>query len=361
MKAITIQSSIESAFRKKVQKDKMVLNAYLLVHSEKHNIHLNIAEGTTGNLKADITQPNHLASVGKLFTATIISILHERQMLDINDPIKKYLDKELMNGLHIYKGKDYSEQITIRHLLMQTSGLNDVFYRLMKRMTEDPTFSITPGEAVIWGKENLKPVAAPGKRFFYTDTNYYLLGIIIENITGKPFHKVMHGFIFDPLGMQHAYMYGVSKPKKETGTPTAPLYVRGVNLLSINGIHQIDYAGGSVTAPLKDYLRFMQALLSGQLIKKETLDRMIRDDINMGFPTLGFRYGYSIWKMKSLPVIMPKSHACWGCVGVTGAFMFFHPKTESIIIGTFNDFSYRGKALDFMARKVIRELLKAEE
>lgn len=361
MKPSTTQSNIETSFRKKAQNDKKVKNAYLLVHSEKHNIHLNIAEGTTGNIKADTTQPNHLASVGKLFTATIISMLHERQMLDFKSPINNYLDAELINGLHVFKGKDYSDRITIRHLLMQTSGLNDVFYRLMKKMIQEPEFKTTPRGAVIWGKENLKPVEIPGKRHFYTDTNYYLLGMIIENITGKTFHEVMHELIFNPLGMQHAYMSGFSEPKRKSEAPAAPLYVNGRNLLSINGIHQIDYAGGSVTAPLDEYLLFMKALLNGQLIKKETLDRIINDDINMGFPMLGFRYGYSTWKMKTVPLVMPKKYACWGCVGATGAFMFYHPITESIIIGTFNDFSYRGKALGFMARKVIRELLKLKK
>lgn len=361
MNATAIQTNIETAFRKKVQNDKNVKSAYLLVHCEKHGIHLTIAEGADGDVHADIAQPNHLASVGKLFTASITSMLHERHMLDFNDPIKEYLDKELINGLHVFKGHEHSDKITIRHLLMQTSGLNDVFYHLMKKMIKDPEFRITPRDAVIWGKENLKPVAVPGKRHFYTDTNYYLLGLIIENITGKAFHEVMHEFVFDRLGMHHAYMYGFSKPKKASKTPPAHLYVNGRSLFTINGIHQIDYAGGSVIAPLDEYLLFMKALLNGQLIKQKTLDLMISDDINMGFPTLGFRYGYSTWKMKTVPFIMPKQYACWGCVGATGAFMFYHPVTESFIIGTFNDFSYRGKALGFMARKVIREILKLEK
>ena len=57
----------------------------------------------------------------------------------------------------------------------------------------------------------------------------------------------------------------------------------------------------------------------------------------------------------------PKKIASWGCVGVTGAFMFYHPFTESFIIGSFNDFTYRGKALDFMAKKVIKQLLKLQQ
>jgi len=357
MERISVQTKIESSFRKQVQKDKKVKNAYLLVHSEKQNVNLNIAEGQTGVFEANIHQPNHMASVGKLFTATIISMLYEQGKLDFDDKIGEYLDADLMQHLHVYKGKDYSDQITVRHLLKQTSGLNDVFYLLFKKITEDPEFSISPREAIIWGKKHLKPKGEPGKKHFYTDTNYYLLGLIIESITGKAFHEVMHEFIFEPLEMQHAYVYGFSNPKAEPVSPPAKLYIKQYDLLSIEGIHQIDYSGGSVMAPLSDYLIFMKALVNHRIIKKETLNRMIEDDMPMGFPTIGFNYGYSIWKVKTVPLIMPKKYNCWGCVGVTGAFMFYHPATQSHIIGTFNDFSYRSKALQFMIRKVIKELL----
>ena len=168
----------------------------------------------------------------------------------------------------------------------------------------------------------------------------------------------MHELIFNPLGMKHAYMHGFSKPLIESNYPTAELYIKDTGATSIEGAHQIDYAGGSVVAPLEEYLVFMKSLASYKIIKKETLNKMLDDDIYMGFPYLGFNYGYSIWKIKTIPLIMPKKYNCWGCVGVTGAFMFYHPTTESYIIGTFNDFSYRGKALQFMIMKVIKELLK---
>jgi len=67
--------------------------------------------------------------------------------------------------------------------------------------------------------------------------------------------------------------------------------------------------------------------------------------------------GYSVWKPKAIPLLMPAKFFCWGCVGVTGAFMFFHPQTESYVIGTFNDKSYTSKALRFMLTKVIKSLL----
>lgn len=54
------------------------------------------------------------------------------------------------------------------------------------------------------------------------------------------------------------------------------------------------------------------------MISEETLVRMINDDMHMGFPTVGFDYGYSIWKLRSIPLLMPEELYCWGCVGVTG-------------------------------------------
>ncbi|MFO8000700.1 MAG: hypothetical protein R6U46_05605 [Marinilabilia sp.] len=50
----------------------------------------------------------------------------------------------------------------------------------------------------------------------------------------------------------------------------------------------------------------MKALVNGEIINKQTLDIMLSDYINMGFPSIAFNYGYSIWKMKTIPVLMPE-------------------------------------------------------
>lgn len=357
-KTVGIQETIISSFQEQVRKDARLKNAYLLVHSEKSGIDINLAEGKTGEIEANTQQPTHLASVGKLFTATLIGILYEKGELTYEDKIQKHLDEDLMSDLHLYKGKDYSGEITIKHLLTQTSGLNDVFMPLLKKMVDDPELKFSVREALEWGKNNLKPIAKPGKKHFYTDTNYHLLGLIIENITGKPFQVAMHEMIFEPLKMNHAYIQGYSKPKVDPLYHPANIYLNHANLIENKRIAKIDYAGGGVVAPLSEFLLFMKALVNGHLVKKTTLDRMINDDVTMGFPALGFNYGYSVWKPKVIPLLMPKKYFCWGCVGSTGAFMFFHPLTETYIIGTFNDDSYTSKALRFMLKKVIRPLLK---
>ncbi len=350
-----VLSKIESSFRKTVEKDSKVKNAYLLVHSDKHDIHLNIAEGSTDEVQANPDQPNYMASVGKLFTATIIGKLQEKGKLDFNDYISDYLDKELLDGLHVYKGKDYTDQIKIKDLLNQRSGLPDAFWPLLEKLLEDPEFNISTREAINWGKENLEPSFKPGEKFEYTDTNYYLLGFIIEGITGKPFAEALKNYFFEPLEMQNSYMLNYSEPAEEPEYPVANFYKDGIKVNDYENYSKIDYAGGGVVAPMEDLLKFMKALVNHQLIAEKTLNLMKEDTSKFG---LGIDYGYGIWKVKTIPVLMPKKLNSWGVVGATGAFMFYHPLTDSYVIGNFNDASYESKGVRFMLLKVLKELAK---
>jgi D-alanyl-D-alanine carboxypeptidase len=113
-----------------------------------------------------------------------------------------------LDGLHIYKNNDYSNKIKIKHLLKQTSGLYDNFWPLLEKLLEDKELKMSPREAIIWGKNNLKTHFPPGKKTKYTDTNYHLLGLIIENITGKPFHELLKDYIFVPLEMENSSRRG---------------------------------------------------------------------------------------------------------------------------------------------------------
>ena len=215
---------IENSFRKTVQKDSKVNNAYLLVHSDKHDIHLKLAEGSTDGIQANPVQPNYMASVGKLFTATIIAKLYEECKLKFNDSITEHLDAELIAGLHIYKGKDYTDQIKIKDLLGQRTGLPDAFWPLLDKLLTEPDFNISPREAIIWSKENMELSFEPGQKFEYTDTNYYLLGLIIEEITGGSFAEALNNYFFEPLEMKNSHMLGYSKPAKEPEYPMANFY-----------------------------------------------------------------------------------------------------------------------------------------
>lgn len=381
-------SSIETLFRNRVRKDKKLKNAFLLVHSDKFGYHLNLADGVgekaspsphqpvymasdgeksspspqqpgyvasgSKNTSPSPHQPVYMASVGKLYTAVIIAILHERGILNFADHIGKFLDSDLMNQLHVYKKKDYSSEIQIRHLLNQTSGLPDNFFPLFDKLLADHSFEISPREAVLWAKNNLKPKGKPGGKSHYTDTNYHLLGLIIEQVCGEPFHAVMKQLIFDPLDMKHSYVLQYSKPDQNPGYDEAGFYYNQVRLNDIKGFAGIDFSGGGVVAPMEDSLKFMKALTNHQLISEETFQVMLHDKARL-YP--GWNYGYGIWQVSPIPILLPEKYSSWGVLGATGAFMFYHPKLDTYIIGSFNHQTWQRKCVRFMF-KIMNTLLK---
>lgn len=355
MKKDKILSRIEKSFRKTVQKDEKVRNAYLLVESDKLGVQVKLAEGSTGDFPADVKQPNYLASAGKIFTSTIIGILYEEGRISFNDSITQYLEQDLLAGLHVYQGRDYSEDIKVKHLLKHTSGLDDYFWPLVEKLIANPEFKITTREAFAWGKEQLEPAAPPGERFKYTDTNYHLLGFIIEEITGLEFHQALSKYIFQPLALKESYMLGFSAPQEELDYPMADFYFEGRKIQNYETYGNIDYAGGGVVAPLDDWLKFMKALVNHEIISAETLEIMKQDKSKF---RQGIDYGYGIWQIKTIPIIMPKKLNAWGVVGVTGSFLFYHPLTESYVIGSFHESSYESKAVRFMLLKVLKQLAK---
>lgn len=345
-----VKHSIEQSFKKQVQKDKKIKSAFLLVHSESKGIHLHVTDGLL-----DSKQPVYMASVGKLFTSVMISLLNEKEELHFNDNIINYLEPDLTEKLHHFDGKDYSNQIKIKHLLNHTSGLSDHFRPLLKKLLQEPNFSMSPEEAITWTKKHTKPLFPPGNGFKYTDTNYHLLGLIIEKITKMPFHEALKNYIYEPLQMKNSSMLHYSKPLDKQTQDLADFYIDTNNLANYKGYASIDYAGGGLVSTGEDLLKYMKALTSYQLVKKETLDVMMNDNAKYG---LGIDYGYGIMQFKTVPLLMPKIFNCWGHAGATGSYMFYHPKLDSYVIGTFNNFSYETKAVRFMLIKVINQLAK---
>lgn len=352
MKKEKAKRKIKNLFKKQVQKDPRVKNAYLLVHSKKADIHINIAEGSTGDIPANPQQPYYIASVGKLFTSVLISILFEKEELSFDDKIIQILDKELLQNLHLYKGKDYTKKIKVKHLLNHTSGLKDTFYPLLEKLLKEPEFEISPREVIEWSKNNLEPHCPPGEAFNYSDANYHLLGLIIEEITDLPFHEALVEYIFTPLKMNHSSML-YSKPLEEYQYPIADFYIRDIRLNDYQGYGQIDYAGGGIVATSEDLLKFMKALVKGEIIAKDTFAKM--QDWAKYF--IGIDYGYGLMKLKTIPLLMPKKYNAWGNVGAIGSFMFYHPEMDTYLIGNFNHFAYEKKGVRFML-KAINKLSK---
>ncbi len=165
--------------------------------------------------------PIYIASITKLYTATAIMKLYEEGALSLDDPISKYLPADLIKGIHVYKGEDYSNEITIEQLLSTTSGIPDYYEeksskdgkKIFELFLEEPERSWTVDETIARARDDLGPHFPPGTDAFYSDTNFQLLGMIIENVTHKPLHIVYGDFFFRPLGLKHTWLIGCSEPQ----------------------------------------------------------------------------------------------------------------------------------------------------
>ena len=95
-----------------------IFGAVFYISSEDNSINL---LGSSGNIEPE--SPYYIASINKLFISSILLKLYADGQTDINNKISEYLPKEIMTGLHIHNGKEYSSDLTISHLLSHTSGL----------------------------------------------------------------------------------------------------------------------------------------------------------------------------------------------------------------------------------------------
>jgi D-alanyl-D-alanine carboxypeptidase len=111
-----------------VEKDKSVRNCVLSVMKGDGSFSWSGAAGIVrqdGQVPMSKNVPIYIASITKLYTATAIMRLCEKGVLSLDDPMSRYLPEELIQGIHVYKGKDYSHEITIKQLLSHTSGIAD--------------------------------------------------------------------------------------------------------------------------------------------------------------------------------------------------------------------------------------------
>jgi CubicO group peptidase (beta-lactamase class C family) len=134
----------------------------------------------------------HIASISKQFTAFAVLLLEKDGKLSLDDDVRKYLPE-----LH-----DFGKRITLRHLLLHTSGLRDQWdllvlagWRMSDVITEDDVFRLVCRQREL----NFDP----GARHLYCNTGYTLAARVVERVSGQPFREFARRRIFEPLGMKH--------------------------------------------------------------------------------------------------------------------------------------------------------------
>jgi D-alanyl-D-alanine carboxypeptidase len=280
--------------------------------------------------------PIYTASVMKLYTATIVMKLYEDGQLSLDDPISKYLPADLINGINIYKGKDYTSEITIKQLLSNTSGIADYYMEkpkggksVFETLLEEPERTWKEDETIEWARDKLKSHFPPGTDAFYSDTNFDLLGKIIESITGQPLHIVYEDFIFRPLGLTHTWLVDRSAPQVPSPTPPADVFYKDRNITKIrsNGAYW-----PYIVSTAEDMLIFQKALNEGEIINKDTLQSM-HDWHKLEFP-IQYGYGTMYFKLPPLMTKVTKLTPLWGHSGSTGSFLYYSEDLDLYMAGT---------------------------
>ena len=339
-----------------MQKDKSLHSAILLVHSDKLGIHWKFACGVTED------HTFHVASIGKTFTSALFAKLFDQGRIDYEDSIAKYLPEEILEGLFVFDGFDYADNVLVRHLLNHTSGIADYFTEKPKQgksiielAIDEPDRFWTPLDTIRWAKENLETHFPPGEGFHYTDTGYQLLGLMAERITGKPFHQSLHEEIFSPLGMTHTWQLFYSEPAQASPYPMAKVYVGEHDVTRFKSI-SVDWAGGGLVSTTEDLLSFIQSLKNNTLIKAETFNRM--KDWARFAKGIDYGYGLMSFRFKDVFFLLPDKYNMWGNSGSLGSYMYYVPAFDTYLVGTFNQMGYEKKHVMFMLKvlKIVSKL-----
>jgi CubicO group peptidase (beta-lactamase class C family) len=305
-----------------------------------------VFSGAAGNLQTE--SQYFIASTTKLYTSAIILNLASQKAFQLDDPVANYLDKWVMDGLLVIKGVDYSGQVTIRQLLAHTSGLPDYFQQKKangKSLLEELTAGIDQGwsfEHVIAEVKKMKPAFRPGEegKALYSDTNFQILGRLIETVSAKPIQTALQEFIFTPLGLQKTYFYSDSQDTRPT-----PLYYKKNQLHMPLAMTSFGTDGGIVSTSA-DLMIFLKAFFGGQFFPVENVAWM--KQWNRIFFPLEAGVGLTRFKLPRLFSPFKAMPEFIGHSGLSGAVAFYAPEKDIYLTGTVNQISDPGRSFRLM-------------
>jgi CubicO group peptidase (beta-lactamase class C family) len=222
----------------------------------------------------------NLGSMNKMFTSVAIARLVEAGRLSFDDPIGKWIDETWLPG-------DVTDKITVRHLITHTSGLGSYFNDVYDRSSRALFRKLDDYKPLIKGD---KPAFTPGERYQYSNTGMFLLGVIIEKVTGEDYFEHIRKAIYGPAGMTDSDCYEMDHPVENLAIGYSPDWnspYKWKNNLYTHVIKGGPAGGGFST--VKDLHRFALALLAGKLVSKRMRDLMWTD-----FKGANYGYGFTV-------------------------------------------------------------------
>jgi len=259
----------------------------LYVENEPQNVTIHKGVGTTGrnDVPVDEEYQYKVASITKMFVATVILQLMEEGELDLQDPAATYLreiDYLRYDELHVLDGEACSDEITIDQLLQHRTGLADIFIdtetRFYVNVLTHPRARYSPERIMdTFFKYGLneEPHFKPGEGYYYSDINYVLLGLIIEQITGDSLPQQIRQRILVPLDMSDTY-FEFYEPAQGDGKQI-DTYLGRLNVTrDVYTSHE--WGGGGLVSTTRDTATYIQALFDVELFESESTLQVMMDN-----------------------------------------------------------------------------------
>jgi D-alanyl-D-alanine carboxypeptidase len=344
---------------------KQVRSAVLWVQSPRLGFDRGFAHGIaqveTGT-PMTVETPFLSASVGKLVVAAAVLRLTQDGRLSLDDPMTRWISPDILAGLPVTGGDAALPAITIAMLLGHRSGLPDYFSdpscdgapRLFDLLASDPTRRWNRADLLDYARAHYKPVGAPGQRFHYADTNYDLLGLVLEGVTGTSFVAAVRALVLDPLELTHTWYHAFEQPP--AGQPgVADVWVNGTNLWGAPCL-SADQAGGGLVTTVADLRLLLRGLVEGRPVSLAamatdfTLDAM-HSGIDVGQPAWRIRPRGIFFALAGLPTLLGHS-------GATGVWAYYVEDWDAVIVGAVSDASWQERHIRFLLADVLPVLAR---
>ncbi len=241
------------------------------------------------NVKMDPGHVFRIGSITKQFTACAILKLEEEGKLSIKDDMHKYLPDFPTQG----------QKITIEHLLTHTSGIKS--YTGMENWTpEVRRKDFTPIELIEYFKKDSLDFM-PGEKFLYNNTAFFILGYIVEKVSGISYEEYIETNFFGPLGMKNSYYDHPEEiiPMRVSGYEKEEGKLINAPYLSMTQ----PYSAGSLMSTVEDLDIWYKAVFDYRVVSKESLAKAHTSYVLNNGKETGYGYGWFIGNRFDKPTI----------------------------------------------------------
>jgi D-alanyl-D-alanine carboxypeptidase len=244
-----------------------------------------------------------LASVSKTYTAALVLALANEGTLDLDARVSALLPKVRIAG-----------KATVRQLLDHTSGLPDYFLhgKIDRALFADRDRAWTSRDVF---KYVGKPIFPAGRGWYYSNTNYALLGLVAEAVDGRPLAEQLRSRFFEPLGLDHTWEQVDEEPQgpvahgyRVTGSTSRPTFTDlsdGTTVVPFTSVVTAAAGAGSVAGTSGDVARWARALYAGEVLPRDTVRAMIADARKTAKfrPKIGYGLGVQVTTLDGRPAI----------------------------------------------------------